>query len=925
MATSGEKRLPRLPFNLRTTPLPVGGDASPPRTPVNQSSRPGAASLSRTMKPPFVRPSARETFLDDTTPVDNVKAADGDLHDLSMPARETTRVSLVDNLVISLDRHEPGQLPPDRRPLPTRVHTADEAIVQARARQDVRPDLNSRFSLLRLGRSRGHSYSASYSSDYELREEDPAGSLSMQQGRSRNRNARSSSQTGLERIDSLRGTPNENGTTFEGQRALPPSTRSSAHYWHGRGRRSKSSGSSSFDAGYVQIYGSTRWATSIGQPSSGQDHELEARTLRRSPSEALSSGFSVHGRSEAVLDGGYDAAPTPVIPAGPSRQSSPVRQGVLQSPTGHLASPGPLSGRRRSIRSSRGLYVRRGRSESIDGSDLKHWPAAAPVAVDRDDLPPPGSFIEPSAPSPTVSYHKTFPPVVPTTQAPRPKERPGFFRRVFGSSRTGIFANKGTATRQASAPGLLMSMPDKQLHLPAQASDAYADKALPVEPLAPPPLAKKTSSFFRRRKKSISESRPVPPAGLSIQTTKDGGSVAGRPFSPVSSLREVMNPYIRAHPVDPEPKYDAERRNGGGRPARPQQRQREMSRSSRGAAHLDGSDHHDRGEVGQQSVGGRFGELGSGDEYQNGRLEADRRLAQTDPVATELRGPATVPHASAIDFDGRLHPSTQPRRPSLAPGRSASDADVQRADALNNFYHDRSSPSGNLSETTPDRRPHAHGLQDWIATPPAKIVADQALMEDSSAKSSRIWLEPRSSEDSPEHGSHDAAPAEDYHDAVQALAEIGSDARQEAIACDTSVEAHASKGALELTDGDRSRARELFETEEASHPTQSIAARLGEPGDGSARLRKAYLEHFDWTNQSILAAMRELCSRLVLRAETQQVDRILDAASTRWCQCNPRHGFKAPGEEFTWNPKLWFGSTNRLQTSCTPSATRSYS
>ncbi|EHL02782.1 putative PH and SEC7 domain-containing protein C11E3.11c [Glarea lozoyensis 74030] len=50
---------------------------------------------------------------------------------------------------------------------------------------------------------------------------------------------------------------------------------------------------------------------------------------------------------------------------------------------------------------------------------------------------------------------------------------------------------------------------------------------------------------------------------------------------------------------------------------------------------------------------------------------------------------------------------------------------------------------------------------------------------------------------------------------------------------------------------------------------------MGEEGVVRARTLIAYME-----------------LKLVLKAESQQVDRILDAFAQRWCQCNPKHGFK---------------------------------
>jgi Sec7-like guanine-nucleotide exchange factor len=40
---------------------------------------------------------------------------------------------------------------------------------------------------------------------------------------------------------------------------------------------------------------------------------------------------------------------------------------------------------------------------------------------------------------------------------------------------------------------------------------------------------------------------------------------------------------------------------------------------------------------------------------------------------------------------------------------------------------------------------------------------------------------------------------------------------------------------------------------------------------------------------------------LVVRAESQQLDRVIDAFSERWCECNQNHGFRDRGETY---PKL---------------------
>jgi hypothetical protein len=100
----------------------------------------------------------------------------------------------------------------------------------------------------------------------------------------------------------------------------------------------------------------------------------------------------------------------------------------------------------------------------------------------------------------------------------------------------------------------------------------------------------------------------------------------------------------------------------------------------------------------------------------------------------------------------------------------------------------------------------------------------------------------------------------------------------------------------EPTAEDRALAKKIFDGNEEVISKARAATWLGDSGPAGARARKAYMELYDWTNMNILAAMRVLCGRLVLKGETQQVDRILGAISRRWCECNPKHGFKHTGK-----------------------------
>ncbi|KAF2219211.1 hypothetical protein BDZ85DRAFT_206582 [Elsinoe ampelina] len=91
---------------------------------------------------------------------------------------------------------------------------------------------------------------------------------------------------------------------------------------------------------------------------------------------------------------------------------------------------------------------------------------------------------------------------------------------------------------------------------------------------------------------------------------------------------------------------------------------------------------------------------------------------------------------------------------------------------------------------------------------------------------------------------------------------------------------------------DREHALSIFNGDEDFVPRATAATFLGDRKTASVNTLRAYVELFNLTGQTILGAMRMLCNRLVLKAESQQVDRILDALAARWCECNPHHGFK---------------------------------
>lgn len=95
-----------------------------------------------------------------------------------------------------------------------------------------------------------------------------------------------------------------------------------------------------------------------------------------------------------------------------------------------------------------------------------------------------------------------------------------------------------------------------------------------------------------------------------------------------------------------------------------------------------------------------------------------------------------------------------------------------------------------------------------------------------------------------------------------------------------------------IPDGvDRSRARELadkcWNEDETWLHKEKIAEWLGGLGSLNHAARTYYFAKFDFAGMRVDSALRHLCDKLFLKAETQQVDRILAAFSRRFYHCNP--------------------------------------
>ncbi|CAO1630520.1 unnamed protein product [Parajaminaea phylloscopi] len=85
----------------------------------------------------------------------------------------------------------------------------------------------------------------------------------------------------------------------------------------------------------------------------------------------------------------------------------------------------------------------------------------------------------------------------------------------------------------------------------------------------------------------------------------------------------------------------------------------------------------------------------------------------------------------------------------------------------------------------------------------------------------------------------------------------------------------------------KASAEKCWQEDEAWLRKEKYAEWLGGVGLLKQMARTYYFDNFDFRNTRVDTALRQLCDKLFLRAETQQVDRILASFSLRFWHCNP--------------------------------------
>ncbi|KAF2444111.1 hypothetical protein P171DRAFT_494296 [Karstenula rhodostoma CBS 690.94] len=920
-------------------------DGSRPSTPPGPSRTHGSGPGMRALD---TRPTQSDTFLDDETPVDNrcsggsQRDALRDSHDLSFA--DGTRDSVVDNMLLSLDQLSLSSYP---AALYSTSNLDDDQIFFT----------DNSYAPPKAPRVRSHTNASSHSSDYDLHADDSTSRFAPHHARGRRSNSSNNISNAMSRREGLRG-------PWADPRQANEQVQQSVHMRGGKG--SKSSMGSSVDFGKG---GMASQRLGLGRRSISFDHgNLGSRAMSVKTE-------SIRERSRPTYPAyhpDYEAAPQPTIPAGPRRALEP------QSPATYAAQPSfapaqaPPPRRKNSVRSAASYRTLR-KNKSHQEPNMRLQAQEFVNAANLRDFPPIPTYHNPPAPSPNVATRKHA--LVPLGPVPAPKEKPGFFRRVFGSalpksapqlSNTSTNSNVSYMTTPPASStnrppeidpmysnGRPRTTPHGSNHIvsqlksaaprpPQAASSAQTQTPHPSQPT----LAKKHSSFFRRRKKSVTEPPQQPPMPVQFQPPQKLEDAQPQSSPGTSSLRQVMNPYLgdipspikqhqNARELSPEAddRVDSQRPNGfspgykphkdaivrsvkpGSRdtnPSPPSSRQ-ELFKEQLMAEHaastsspklkLKLKNRKPNGATSQEDT--FLADSSSCNEDGSGRATPSGELSAFDD-ADETPRPGSSPTAAGFP----LPPNARVRKSGSEKKRSK----LAKTEA------DSGSGSGSGSPSAPSRSTSEADVDDgWILTAAGSQKKQAPPRKKSANGPRRVWLEPTSSEERlagdddaedltlPLEGARSVQkpfekelpvpPSDSASASSNDVAQLSSSLptlhipTQDSDAMPSIIE-HRVQDA-EPSDADRECAFRIFSGDDPSVHKGTAAADLGDMTAASTRIRKAFMALFDWAGFNILGAMRDLCGKVVLRAETQQIDRILMSLSERWCECNPNHGFKA--------------------------------
>ena len=728
----------------------------------------------------------------------------GDPHDLAYSYGHAPRASMVESMAMALDQFSHG---------PFRTATV------ASEGEDYEDSSEPR--------RRAHTHSASIASESDLPSLQPVPQI--QTVRVTRRDS-TKYRKDLQKLPSIFGEDEDSvrAKVYDSQRAdFAPKPKPRKKPRSGT-NASAGSASSSVDLGHLAAY----------------KGRLGPAGNRRSRSFDFGSSHRVKGSFDAPAP--IDVAPHPIIFAGPDAQSSPTKtsfQGQM-----------PPIVRRNSNKSSRTAPPWKPRAGTLGTGTVKSNPTDLAPPMPTSHHAGNNSRGTPENRSTTTSPHE-----------PNFPSRPGFFRRMWGSSKNTPNllldqshvqdANPRPSHDRPLAPvvdSTYTNAPPSRFKPVRTSTDLSANKE------NHPVVTKKPSSFFRRRKKSVSNTAP-PPLPLTLGPASAGAIQPGEP-SPVSSLRAFMDPYlanegaatvrhVRNDSGNSLRTYNVRQNNSPKhKPVRPQ-----LNTSGRSM-----SDHlaYERQQA-KKTSGLRI-------PHQDSFL--------VDSSSTEEPSQRSTRDISPISNSGQQEKTTRPKEASLKPSSPRPFAASSSSLARNTVISDRH-PSYDSERVQRTASAQSQVSQDDGAS-------SVQLGKNDSRASSKMEIAAKSSvSDISEYRSAPSTPL---------VTEMPKAALKSPVV-------HVSHPSLSQTQDnhDREKARKIYDNADDELNQTVAAAWLGEAGQDREKVRNAFMGLFDFTHLNILASLRSVCDRIVLRGETQQMDRLIEAFAHRWCYCNNNHGFKS--------------------------------
>lgn len=516
----------------------------------------------------------------------------------------------------------------------------------------------------------------------------------------------------------------------------------------------------------------------------------------------------------------------------------------------------------------------------------------------------------------------------PFPESPR-EQRPGFFKRVFGSTRSiptvtesprsqpvpsadnesnvvpATESPRAKINRSRSAPDTKPQLqpPSTPVTAPPVPSDFPGIlRNLPI-PSEPVPVLNKKASFFRRRRKPSERDHAYDLEESVSQASRSRASVAADEFQ----LDDPASNYFAGMTLPPESLgvqdarilfRSAEARIESSIPSTPV-----ISRSSGNASILISNTfyRHDTPPAVTQRQKRQSSGMQTPQAPSIEHVTAVQRSTRisTDADVFQDATPISLPSAQLQTIrmaDVDSPPVTPIPSPMSRPEYPASLQGLRASTGL--------AITTNVPMTI---HPHYDGNHNLPTAPPASRPISQ--IEDSPGPSSRrIWIQPEDSDEEMKAPLRSATLRSQIAPSAHAgFIEISSPAgasmspgAHSTTFADTSPPSQASLALSSALAGPPPLMQSNVNLE--SNPVNealgngSPTQQLGQAGISGDRLRQVYMELLDLKGVNVLNGLRLLCGTLTLKGESQQIDRILSSFSRRWCECNRRSSPKLEGK-----------------------------